>query len=347
MARSGCIYCPTGARKTSQVKDFAHYIARKTGKATLLLSTDGGGWDPCTPEVNAGMIKPYRCEVANMPLVLLRKLSQGYWPVNPLETNPERIDLEPMNYDEIGGIAVEGWSSISQVVMRYLPDQGISVGGEDRKKANSNMSFVQSVQVMGQWRPESFGSNTRGDYGFVQNYLYGLVMNLNSLPVEYVLYTALESKTEDDDRSTTFGPAIAGKKGTRDCGAWVGDLIHGQDYPIAKKIQMPDPADATKTIELDQIDVTVRFHFRKHLDPATGIPFPAKPRVTPEKTEALEKRFPGGYFEPYVKDEVVYEGFGTYLDVVDSLGAMQADTLKDWRTRMDAKLGRVSAGQGK
>ena len=51
MARSGCIYSPTGGRKTSQVKDFAHYIARLTGKATLLLSTDGGGWDPCKPEV--------------------------------------------------------------------------------------------------------------------------------------------------------------------------------------------------------------------------------------------------------------------------------------------------------
>jgi hypothetical protein len=347
MARSGCIYSPTGGRKTSQVKDFAHYIARKTGKSTLLLSTDGGGWDPCVGEVNVDMIRPYRCDVANMPLVLLRKISQGYWPVDPLETNPERIDLAPINYDEIGGIAVEGWSSISQVVMRYLPDQGISVGGEDRKKPSSNMAFAQQVKVLGIWQPENFGSNTRGDYGFVQNYLYGLVMNFNSLPVEYVLYTALESKTEDDDRSTTFGPAIAGKKGTRDCGAWVGDLIHGQDYPIARKVTMPDPSDSSKTIESDQIDLTVRFHFRKHLDPATGIPFPAKPRVTPEKTEALEKRFPGGYFEPVVKAGVVYDGFGTYLDVVDSLGMEQADTLKDWRSRMDQKLGRVPAAQGK
>jgi len=81
MARSGCIYSPTGGRKTSQVKDFSHYIAEVTGKSTLLLSTDGGGWDPCKPEVAAGMIKPYRCEVANLPLVLLRKVPQGYWPL--------------------------------------------------------------------------------------------------------------------------------------------------------------------------------------------------------------------------------------------------------------------------
>lgn len=343
MARSGCIYSPTGGRKTSQIKDFAHYIAAKTGKATLLLSTDGGGWDPCIPEVAADMIRPYRCEVANLPLVLLRKISQGYWPDNPHETDPAKINLVPINYDEIGAVAVEGWSSISQVVMRFLPDQGISVGGEDRKKPGSNMTFNSAVQVMGQWEAQVFGSNTRGDYGFVQNFLYGLVMNFNSLPVEYVLYTALESKTEDDDRSTTFGPAIAGKKGTRDCGAWVGDLIHGQDYPVVKKVRVPDPQDTSKTIEQDQIDLTVRFHWKKHLDPATGIPFPAKARVTPEKMEALDKRFPGGYFEPYIKDEVVYEGFGTYLKVVDDLGAQQGDTLKGWRAAMDQKLGRAAA----
>jgi hypothetical protein len=327
------------------VKDFAHYIARKTGKATLLLSTDGGGWDPCIPEVDADMIRPYRCEVANLPLVLLRKISQGYWPENPLETAPDKIDLSPINYDEIGGIAVEGWSSISQVVMRYLPDQGISVGGEDRKKPGSNMAFAQAVQVMGQWQPQSFGSNTRGDYGFVQNFLYGLVMNFNSLPVEYVLYTALESKTEDDDRSTTFGPAIAGKKGTRDCGAWVGDLIHGQDYPIITKVKVPDSNDASKTVEQEIIDLTIRFHFKKHLDPGTGIPFPAKARVTPEQIGALMQRFPGGYFEPVIREGQVYEGFGTYLQVCDELSQKQGDALKGWRERMDQKLGRATVSK--
>src|SRR5690348_9138139 len=214
MARSGVLYGPTGSFKTSQVKLFAHYIAQTTGKATLLISCDGGGWVPCEPEVAAGMIRPYGVETSTLPLPILRKLSQGYWPRDPEEKDPERIDMVPVNWTEVGGIAIEGWTSISQVLMRYLPDKGISVGGEDRKKPGSNMSFGVPVHVDGQVVMENFGSNTRGDYGFVQNQLYGLVMNFNSLPVRYVLYTALESKTEDDDRSTVFGPAIAGKKGT-------------------------------------------------------------------------------------------------------------------------------------
>jgi hypothetical protein len=180
----------------------------------------------------------------------------------------------------------------------------------------------------------------------VQNFLYGLVMNYTSLPVEYVLFTALESKTEDDDRSTIYGPAISGKKGTAQCGAWFGDLIHAQDYPIARKLMVPDPKDPSKKIEQDVVDLTVRYHFKKHLDPSTGIPFPAKPRVTPEKIAELEKRFAGGYFEPGPAQDD-QNGFDAYLMELDRLAVGQADTLKGWRERMDEKLGRAKVAVSK
>jgi len=344
MARSGCLYGPTGAFKTTQVKFFSHYIYERTGKSTLLLSCDGGGWVACQPEVDAGLIRPYRVETATLPLVILRKISQGYWPRDPLETQPERIDLIPVNWDEVGGIAVEGWTSISQVIMRYLPDKGISVGGEDRNKPGSNMLFALPIHVNGQVVTESFGSNTRGDYGFVQNMLYGLVMNFNSLPVDYVLYTALEAKTEDDDRSTVFGPAISGKKATAQCGAWVGDLLHAQDYQVVRTEQVPDPAAPDKTVQSQTADMRVRIFFKKHPDPATGIPFPAKPRVTPEKVAALEKLYPGGYFEPTTE-----WGINRYLAALDkfSAAAGESDVLKRWREKQDAKLGRRAAAVAK
>lgn len=339
MARSGCLYGGTGSFKTAQCKWFARYIAQKTGKATLLLSTDGGGWQACEKEVAAGMIRPYRCESAVLPLVLLRKISQGYWPENPEETNPAEINLLPVDWSEVGGIAVEGWTSIAQVVMRYLPDKGVSVGGEDRAKPGANMMFTLPLHVEGRVITESFGSNTRGDYGFVQRLLYGLVMNFISLPVEYVLFTALEAKTEDEDRSTVYGPAIAGKKATAECGAWVGDLLHAQDYTIARTEKVPDPADPTKQVEQTVLDTKARYYFRKHVDPVSGIPFPAKTRVVPEAIAALDKRFPGGYFEPTTE-----WGFDRYLEAVDELGKVaDDDPLKNWRSRMDAKLGRTTA----
>ena len=322
MARSGAIYGPSGSRKTTAVKHFAHYIAERTGKATYLLSTDGGGWSPCEPEVQAGMIVPYRCDVGSQLLSILRQIGQGKWPAR--KTTDTGTHMAPMDFANFGGLAVEGWTSISQAVMRYLPDMGINVGGEERGKLGG---FVQDIMVNEQKRTERFQSNTRGDYGFVQNYLYGLTMNCNALPLEYVLYTALEAKGEDDDRSTIYGPSIAGKKAITASPAWVGDLIHAQDY-IQKDESVKDSV---------VLKTNVRFYFTKHPDPATGIPFPAKPRVTPEKMAELEAKWPGGFFVPGTE-----HGFDDYLRVVDSLAAEQAksDTLAGWREKMQAKLGR-------
>jgi hypothetical protein len=340
MARSACIYGSTGSRKTTQLKYLAHYIAKTTGKSMLLLSCDGGGWAPCQPEVDAGMILPYRVETSTIPLAILRNISRGYWPEDASETRPHKINLRPIDWTQVGGVGIEGWTSISQVVMRYLPDAGISVGGEERNKLGG---FSQDMYVEGEIKRSEFRSNTRGDYGFVQNFLYGLVMNFGALPCAYVCHTALESKTEDDDRSTTFGPAISGKKATAQCGAWVGDLIHAQDYSQPRTVKVPDPADPAKTVDQVIMDMTVRFHYKKHPDPATGVPFPAKPRVTPEQMGALEKRFPGGYFEPTADG---HNTFATYLEEVDRLSASQGDTLKGWREKMDEKLGRkVSVAQ--
>lgn len=332
MARSGCIYGSTGSRKTTQVKWLAHYIAATTGKSTALLSLDGGGWEPCQPEIDVGMIEPFFCDPSFIPLPTIRKISQGYWPLDP-QAPANQVNLVRMDFSRFGGIAVEGWSSIAAVGMRYLPDKGINVGGEDRTKLGG---FEQTIQVDGRVQSEVLRSNTRGDYGFIQNFLFGMVMNFNSLPCRYVLYTALESKTEDDDRSTVFGPAIAGKKATAQCGSWVGDLIHAQDYAVQTETMVPNPSKAGELMPAIVQDTVVRFYYKKQADPATGIMFPAKPRVTPERVKELERRFPGGYFE---SDEV--GGFDRYLHMVDELSAGQADKLKDWRQKADEKLGRA------
>ena len=355
MARSLAIYGATGSRKTTQVKFFSHYIAEVTGKSTLLLSLSDGGWSPmCDPEVNAGMIIPYKGDVAITPLLLLRKISQGYWPMhpdlmnsalqefsaNPSGVPPAEASLIPINWDEVGGIAIEGWTSISSVIMRYLPDKGISVGGENRQ-GQAGMSFNQAIIVDGSVVQESFGSNTRGDYNFVKNTLSGLVSNFNSLPCHTVMYTALEAKTtEDGDKNSkpTYGPDIAGKKASAECGAWVGDLIHAQDYPLPVTMKVPNPSGEG---EIDQtiMKTTVRFFYHKHPDPDTGIMFPAKPRCAPEKILELDRMMPGGFFEPGFGETW---GINKFLHLMDKLStdASQADSLKSWRQRMDAKLGR-------
>lgn len=333
MAYSTCLYGSSGSFKTTQVKFFSHYIAETTGKSTLLFSADGGGWSACDPEVAAGMIRPYRADVSTLPLQILRLISKGYWPEHPEETRPEKINMVPMDFNEVGGIAIEGLTSIGSVVMRYLPDNNISVGGEERDK--KGMMFRLQVNVDGALHTEQYGSNTRGDFGFSQRFIEGFISNLTSLPVRHVLPTALESKTEDDDRSTIYGPSMPGKKATAQCGAWFGNLLHAQDYTVVRTVKVPNPQKPGEMMDSQVGENVVRIYFKKHPDPVTSIPFPAKPRVTPEKVVELEKVYPGGYFEPSVTS-----GLDSYLHLIDRLATDSGNALAGWREKMDQKLGR-------
>lgn len=319
MARSGVIYGPTGTYKTTAAKHFAHYIAKRTGKATLLLSADGGGWAPCQPEIDAGMIEAYRISPRGVPQTL-RKVGQGYWPA------PDH-NFRPVDYDRFGGMVVEGWTSIAVALLRYLSENGIDIGGESRAKLGT---FTARAVVEGTEVSEKFWSTTRGDYGEMPKQLNSFTLNLTSLPYEYVLFTALDKVGEDDQRSTIGGPDIPGRASLYSAPQWVGDCIHAQDYQTKVMVKVKD-------IETELVQTLVRYHFVSHTDPVTGIKYHCKPRVTPEKVMALYAKFPGGFFEPTPE-----HGFDTYLEALDELNAemAQGDALKGWRERMDKKLGR-------
>lgn len=327
MARSGCIYGSTGTFKTTAIAHLSRYIAEKTGKATLLFSADGGGWGPCQEEVDAGMIRPYRCDTATIPLPILRKVSQGYWPRNPDEPDISKVSFVPVNWDEIGGIAVEGFTSIGTMLMRHAADKALNTGQE------ATSTFVQPILVNDQMTQEKFSGNSKAHYNFTQNQLYGMTMNFTSLPVDYVLFTGLEKKAEDDDRTTVYGVAVPGKAITNMIPTWIGDLIHAQDYAVPRDVQVPDPLKPGSMITTQVIDTVCRYYFKKHPDPGTNIMFPAKPRVSHGAVQELDKVYPGGYFEPTTE-----KGFDEYLRVIDRLTTAKSGSLQGWREKMDLKL---------
>lgn len=332
MARSGCIYGDSGTFKTTAIAHLARYIAEKTGKCTLLFSADGGGWGPCQEEVEAGMIKPFRVDTATIPLPMLRKVSQGYWPENPLEPDVSLVNFIPIDWSQVGGVAIEGFTSIGTMLMRHAADKNLKTGEE------GTTPFTMPIRVDGTIRNETFAGNSRGHFNFVQNQLYGLTMNFTSWPVEYALFTGHEKKTEDGDRSTIYGVAVPGKAITALIPTWVGDCIHAQDYQVERTVQVdklggkPGEKEDIKTV-----DTVCRYYFKKHPDPSTGIMYPAKPRVTHGAVRELDRAFPGGFFTPTPD-----KGFDEYLRVLDRLASEsgQSDSLKGWRDKMDAKLGR-------
>jgi hypothetical protein len=341
MARSGCIYGATGSYKTTAIAHLARYIAETTGKATLLLSADGGGWDPAAEEVACGMIRPFRIDPMTIPLPMLRKISQGYWPENPEEPDVSKINFRPINWDEIGGGAAEGFTSIGQMLMRHAADRNLKTGEEGTSK------FSQPILVEGEIRMETFAGNSKGHYNFVQNQLYGMTMNFISWPVKYFLFTGHEKRAQDDDSSTVYGVAVPGKAITPLIPTWVGDCIHAQDYGVTRRVKVPPPGKTLaqcrpeELIDTEVVDTFCRYYFKKHPDPVTGIMFPAKPRIPHRYVGVLEKQFPGGFFEPTLE-----HGFDLYLRTIDELIAKKVigedDTLKAWREKQDAKLGRSS-----
>jgi hypothetical protein len=334
MARSGCIFGASGTWKTTAAAHFARWIAETTGKSTLLFSSDGGGWEPCQEEVLAGMIRPYHCDSASIPLPVVRKVSQGYWPRNPEETEISKVDFVPVDWSEVGGIVVEGLTSLGTMLMRHCADKNLKTGEA------GTTPFSQPIRVGGEIISETFTQSSRGHYGFVQNQLYSLITNFTSLPVSYVLFTAHEKKYAEDGE-LQCGISVPGKAITPLVPTWVGDCIHAQDYKLVQKIKVADAAMPTGYREEETVRVKCRYYYEKHIDQATGAIFDAKPRITHSKIGELEKIFPGGFFEPTPD-----HGFDIYLREIDKLAqdAAQSDSLKGWREKMDLKLGRRPAG---
>lgn len=330
MARSGVLYGASGTFKTTAIAHFARYMAEVTGKATLLFSSDGGGWEPCQEEILAGMISPYKCDANTIPLPIIRKISQGYWPENPEENDIAKLNFVPIDWTKYGAMAIEGISSISRMLMRYVADKNIKMGEE------STSRFSQPILVQGQVMTEHFGQNSRGHYGGVQSQVLSLINNFNALPSHYNLFTGHEKKIKGEvGVPVEFGIDVPGKAIDGAIPPMVGDYIHAQDYKSFEKIRIPDKTQKEGYREEDIVRVKCRYYFMKHPDPDTGIIFDAKPRITHSKVAELEKAFPGGFFEPTPD-----KGFDEYLRTVDRLAkdASQSDALKDWREKMDNKL---------
>lgn len=348
MARSGCIYGSTGTFKTTAIAHFARYIAETTGKATLLLSADGGGWTPCDEEIAVGMIRPYFLDIAHdrfLPSLVV--IGRGYWPRNPDEPDPSRVVFKQIDWTEIGGMAIEGFTSIGTGLLLHCSQKALKTGEDATSKFGRAITIedetgqTQEVQV-------GFAGNSKAHYQFVHNQLQGFTKAITSQPFRYVLFTGIDKKAEEDDRTTIRGVHTPGKAITTLIPTWVGDFIHAQDYSVPRKVKVPPPGRlmsqcrAEELIETDVFDTVCRYYYKNHPDPVDGVLFKAKPRITHGAVAALSREFPGGYFEPTTD-----HGFDLYLKTIDRLLAegvlKEDDTLKSWRERMDAKLGRVSA----
>jgi hypothetical protein len=351
MAELVLVYGGTGSFKTAQLLFFAKYLYKLTGKRSRLASCDGGGWKPLEGAVKAGLIEAWGVSSLENPRSILRKLSQGYWPYPATVNGATKLvladDRDSMR-SNIGVLALEGLTSVANVIMRDALNKQMIVAGDQRGEKGA-IKFDEKIETLVNGKPltveERYSFATQGNYNDAQRAVYDFVSNLRSLPIPYVYLSALEARGEEEDTGKTIlGPAVIGKAVTAQVGSWVGDQIHAEDYFVDE----PDPTHVV-TAQEKQAGVKqrmrqltkARYWFIRHPDPRTGMLFPAKPRVAPEMIPKLLEIFPGGYFVP-----TPTSGIDAYLEAVDTLQEAAAGSVADFMKACDKAREAASRVEG-
>lgn len=320
------IYGPSGSGKTSNVGFFARYLyeltARKYGKGrvTRLITCDGGGWQPAKAMEDAGILEVFQLNTVEYANAAIDQLSRGHWPAADPK-NPGAL-LPPSKWPKLAfgqspeantaGHALEGLTSMADLLMKKLAEKGPNLG------QGASYAYVEEGF-------KTFGTS-QTYYGFVQTRMHKIITDFNVLPVERILWTALEAEGEDGSERIV-GPALIGKAVNSKIPQWVGECIHFDQVAVEEK-EIP----GAKTSRIKEQVLEFRGYFRPHPNLTNGRIHRCKPRVPPEKIEELNKKYPHGYFvlEPT-------KGLDEFLRFEEQLMDESSQTLSDWRKEIDAK----------
>lgn len=244
------LYGVTGSGKTHQCALAADRMWRRHRKRTRLVAGDTGGMDTYGSLVDEGIVVPHVMVQAQHPIEQLDKLCQGYW----LDANGQwTVTTDP----EVGLYIFEGLTSFGDLMMRHLSAHKV------RLSQDPAYTYLDG-------KTEFSGTNM-SYYGEIQNRLYDFVVKSSVLPVERVIWTALEGRGEEEGtKSPTYGPAIVGKKATGKAGQWFGNMLH-LEMLVTESVNA-----TTKQVDIHQKRV---MYTQPHADPLTKIPFPAKVRA--------------------------------------------------------------------
>lgn len=320
MANTAVVFGDSGLFKTSNAGFAAKYEYEKTGgKIVRYISADGGGYRPIQPLVDAGIVEPFRLSDVRNPLVVVRKLSTGYWP-DRLEHGRwigERfLPPTPDTWDRVGAIIIDTITSIADLFLEDLRDKHRSI----------------SQDVIGRFveEDEKFCASPPSHFGFVQREMLARIRSFAALPVDRVVFLAHEAKGEESDsRLPIRGPALVGTAATDRLPKEVGECIHFEGY--AEEVETLDPATNTK---VKRTNTRVRAFFTSHPDPRIpAVLYKCKPRVPAEMMPELLKKWPGGFFTP-----TIHSGLDEFLRFEDELLACSSDRERKWKDEIDAKL---------
>lgn len=242
--KSLLIYGETQSGKTSLLGTIARAYYQRTGKRTRLIMTDEGGFSAIAPEIDEGIIEVVSLVADNQPQSNLMWLAKGHFV--GVDGN---IDRNKPQLDNIGMVVLDSITSAAELVKNYFVQSGTKV--------------AQDVVGLREEQGLKFGAPSMSHYGAVQQFILQLVTQFNSLPVDKVIYTALESKgTDSTDGAIILGPSVAGKALTGVLPSRINRILHLEIVPSPNKT-----------------DRTYRVYYRPHIDSTLGRSWPANLRL--------------------------------------------------------------------
>lgn len=194
----------TGAGKTALIGELAEHIYLTQKQRTRLYTADRGGWETIKPYVTLGIIE--LVPMFGNPLIWINHAVKGdKWDGQTQKWLP---GVDP----SIGLYAYEGMTSFCDSMMQWAREEaskGVSIGGQ----GGLNFTAKEGTETL------KVGSNNMAHYQVVQSQVFEQSTLSQHLPGT-VLWTAGDSRGEDDVAGGVVGPQLAGKAKTGEVPRW-------------------------------------------------------------------------------------------------------------------------------
>lgn len=290
------LYSDSGGTKTTQSYFLIKDIYKKTKKKFRVIMSDGGG---IAPFADAGMIGTavdvFDFSNRQHALADLRKLSLGYWPRwitkdNKLYSSYTDGTQEYFRKEDVCMTTPDEWKGIAGYLI-----EGMTSTGSSLMSHCANQDATNKIGFKGSFIYEEdgfvFGGVDKGHYNIIQKEVYDRhTKGFSTLPMEWLIWTALVGKGEDRERITVFGPQLAGSAKTAEIPSWFHHCLH-----INKERYVDVPTKLNTSANGQEKEGYVLW-FQKHTNGQDGVPYLAKIRLLPELVPKLMEYCPYGFF---------------------------------------------------
>lgn len=307
---TGMVYGASNTAKTTQLMRVAEWLWRTKRKRTRYIYADNGGVSHVQDIIDSGIVDlfPINDSIAAPPHVILRAIAKGAWkPLIPGRNG--QVYLSPAKREkvtvtvggggdmtmevatvpeDVGAYIVESTSSLGDLIKRFMTKTGQKVS-QDVVAAYNVPSLVEGE------KPEIFSSASMSHYGHIQDIVMQFINDMSSLAVPLVIFSAHESKGEDEITKTPiYGPALLGKAATSKMRKDVGFLLHMEQVAPQASVGAGPGVKAAEHPTGPKNEI--RAYFEDHADSQMGsITWPTNSRFPAASIPKLYERWRNGY----------------------------------------------------